>query len=70
MTYIWNRAERVPKEKMPETVVTAYNDWAKGEYKRFELVSDRQKKKAILQTIKRQSEKCADALAKHQNDAS
>ena len=31
MTYIWNRMERVPKDKMPHVVKDCFNEWYQKE---------------------------------------
>ena len=43
MTYIWNRAERVDKELMPQVVEEAFNKWVKEQYKGFSDLSEERK---------------------------
>ena len=44
MTYIWNRAERVPEELMPDAVEDAFNEWTKEQYKDFNKLTEEEKK--------------------------
>ena len=43
MTYIWNRAERVDPNVMPEVVETSFNSWVKKQMKGFSKLSDKEK---------------------------
>jgi hypothetical protein len=43
MTYIWNRAEKVDKELMPQVVEEAFNKWVKEQYKGFSDLSEERK---------------------------
>ena len=43
MTYIWNRAERVDKELMPEVVEKAFRDWTRDQYKNFKNLTEEEK---------------------------
>lgn len=45
MTYIWNRADRVPKELMPKVVEDAFNKWTKEQYKNFSELTEKEKAK-------------------------
>ena len=45
MTYIWNRAERVDKELMPEVVEKAFRDWTRDQYKNFKNLTEEEKSK-------------------------
>lgn len=45
MTYIWNRADRVPKELMPKVVEDAFNKWTKEQYKNFSQLTEQEKGK-------------------------
>lgn len=40
MTYIWNRADRVPKEDMPYVVEDAFKKWESKQFKNFEHLSE------------------------------
>ena len=62
MTYIWNRVDRVPSEMMPETLTKSFQEWSKGEYQKFTIVTDRKKRQHILKNIQRQTENYQDAL--------
>ena len=65
MTYIWNRAERIPQKLKPETITTSFHKWSKEQYKKFNLVTDKKKRHNILLSIKKQTENYQDAIAKH-----
>lgn len=45
MTYIWNRAERVDPELMPDAVEKSFNTWVKNEMKGFNKLTEEQKNK-------------------------
>lgn len=51
MTYIWNRAERVDKEKMPKVVTEAFNKWTKEQYKNFHELSEEDKSKVNYRVL-------------------
>jgi hypothetical protein len=53
MTYIWNRADRVPKENMPHVVEDAFKAWEKDQFKNFEYLSE-DKKFKVRQNVSRQ----------------
>jgi len=65
MTYIWNRANRVPEKEMPQAVKTSFQNWSKEQYKKFKLVTDKKKRHNILLSIKKQTENYQDAVAKY-----
>jgi hypothetical protein len=65
MTYIWNRVEKVPQKEMPQAVTTSFQSWAKDQYNKLKLVTDKQKKRNLLLSIKRQTENYQDAIAKY-----
>ena len=52
MTYIWNRADRVPKELMPDAVEEAFNKWTKEQYRDFQNLSEQQKQKVNFKVSK------------------
>jgi hypothetical protein len=43
MTYIWNRADRVPKELMPDAIKEAFRKWTKEQYKDFNKLTEEEK---------------------------
>jgi hypothetical protein len=43
MTYIWNRAERVPKDKMPHVVEDSFKEWENELFKNFDQLNDAEK---------------------------
>lgn len=53
MTYIWNRADRVPKKDMPHVVEDAFKKWEKEQFKNFEHLSEDRKFK-VRQNVSRQ----------------
>ena len=65
MTYIWNRAERVPEELKPETITTSFQKWSKEQYQKFKLVTDKKKQHNILLSIKKQTKNYQDAVARY-----
>jgi len=67
MTYIWNRADRVPNGAMPDIMVESFRKWAKERYKILNKVSDSKKKKQLLNTIAKQTLSYQDALSSHKN---
>ena len=40
MTYIWNRAERVPKDKMPHVVEKCFKEWENKLFKNFDQLDE------------------------------
>ena len=67
MTYIWNRANRIPQASMPEALTDSFRQWAKERYKVLKKVSDPKKQKQILKTIATQTLNYQDALRSYQN---
>jgi len=57
MTYIWNRAERVDPNVMPEVVETSFNAWAKKELKGFNKLSDKEKNEVTFKIAKQMGNK-------------
>lgn len=53
MTYIWNRAERVPKDKMPHIVEESFKEWEAQQFKNFKHLSD-DRKFQVRQKVSRQ----------------
>ena len=53
MTYIWNRAERVPKDKMPHIIEESFKEWEAQQFKNFEHLSD-DRKFQVRQRVSRQ----------------
>ena len=51
MTYIWNRADRVPKELMPDAVEEAFRKWTKEQYKDFKDLTEKQKQKVNYKVV-------------------
>jgi hypothetical protein len=52
MTYIWNRAERVPKDKMPHVVEESFEQWTKEQYKDFNKLTEEEKNKVNFKVLK------------------
>ena len=57
MTYIWNRAERVDPNVMPEVVETSFDSWVKKEMKGFSKLSDKEKKQVTFKIEKQTGKK-------------
>tara|TARA_A200000159_G_C7240943_1_gene304522 strand:- start:560 stop:766 length:207 start_codon:yes stop_codon:yes gene_type:complete len=51
MTHIWNRADRVPKELMPDAVEEAFSKWSKEQYKNFKDLTEKQKQKVNYKVV-------------------
>lgn len=51
MTYIWNRADRVPKELMPDAIEEAFREWTKEQYKNFKQLTEEQKNKVNYRVV-------------------
>jgi hypothetical protein len=51
MTYIWNRADRAPKELMPKVVEDAFNKWTEEQYKNFSELTEQQKGKVNYKVV-------------------
>ena len=57
MTYIWNRAERVEPNVMPEVVETSFDYWVKKEMKGFSKLSDKEKNQVTFKIAKQMGKK-------------
>ena len=57
MTYIWNRAERVDPNVMPEVVETSFDSWVKKEMKGFNKLSDKEKNQVTFKIAKQMGKK-------------
>jgi len=57
MTYIWNRAERVDPNVMPEVVETSFNSWVKKQMKGFSKLSDKEKNQVTFKIAKQMGKK-------------
>lgn len=57
MTYIWNRAERVDPNVMPEVVETSFNSWVKKQMKGFNKLSDKEKNQVTFKISKQMGKK-------------
>ena len=51
MTHIWNRADRVPKELMPDAAEEAFSKWSKEQYKNFKDLTEKQKQKVNYKVV-------------------
>ena len=43
MTYIWNRLDRVPKDKLPHVVEKCFKEWEKKLFQNFDKLDDVEK---------------------------
>ena len=57
MTYIWNRAEKVDKQVMPQRVIECFREWSNNLNKDYSFLSESGQK-----TLKRRVEKERDKL--------
>ena len=57
MTYIWNRAERVDPNVMPEVVETSFDSWVKKQMKGFNKLSDKEKNQVTFKIAKQMGKK-------------
>ena len=67
MTYIWNRANRVPVELMPEAIREPFKKWAKEKNKELNKAivnNDSVREHQIRKTIKTQEDNYSDAVKK------
>ena len=64
MTYIWNRAERVPAKSMPKILVESFSRWQKKQLSEINQDTSDSRKQAIYLTIKRQKQNLEDAVNK------
>ena len=62
MSYIWNRAERVPEAVMPQRLDECFQEWSKEQYNHLKYVTSRKRSKAILKTIAKQRKNYEDAV--------
>jgi hypothetical protein len=53
MTYIWNRAERVPKNTMPYVVIDSFVTWQSRQLKNIQEKPEKEQKRIHAQ-VKRQ----------------
>jgi hypothetical protein len=52
MTYIWNRVEKVPKDKMPHVVEQCFKEWTKKQYKHFGKLTEEEKNRVNFNVAK------------------
>jgi len=43
MTYIWNRVDRVPKDKVPHVVEACFKEWEEKLFQNFDKLNDVEK---------------------------
>ena len=43
MTYIWNRLDRVPEDKVPHFVEECFKEWEEKLFKNFDKLNDAEK---------------------------
>ena len=43
MTYIWNRVDRVPEDKVPHVVEACFKEWEEKLFKNFDKLNDVEK---------------------------
>ena len=64
MTYIWNRADRVPEKLMPNVLHESFVKWEKNQLEKITEDTTKQRKQKIYNTIKRQKSNLTDAVEK------
>ena len=68
MTYIWNRAERVPTDKMPNVLNKCFSSWEREKLSEITKSTDEKKTQKILSTINKQRNNLDDAVEKFNRD--
>ena len=64
MTYIWNRADRVPAKLMPNVLNESFVRWEKKQLEKITEDTTEQRKQSIFRTISKQKENLTDAVQK------
>ncbi len=59
--YIWNRVERVDKEKLPHVVTEAFASWEADESKHLEYLAE-DKKRRVIYNINKQRKQMKENL--------
>ena len=62
MTYIWNRADKVPEEHKPHVLDESFKYWEDRKKTELKFIKSEREKKKILSTIKRQRHNYEDAI--------
>ena len=65
MTYIWNRADRVPEKYKPHVLDESFKYWEDRKKTELKSMKSERGKKKILNAIKRQRQNYEDAVAKY-----
>jgi hypothetical protein len=82
MKYIWNRADRVRKDLMPQRIIDCFNEWEKVQKEKLSLMPDpdhnsfpekvardlKAKRYRIKYSIHTQARKLKEALRKFENE--
>jgi hypothetical protein len=64
MTYIWNRAERVPSKAMPNVLNECFVRWERQKLSEILNSTDEKKTQKILSTISKQRNNLTEAVDK------
>ena len=64
MTYIWNRAERVPAKSMPKILFESFSRWQNEQLSQITQDTSDSRKKEIFRTIKKQKQNLEDSVNK------
>lgn len=67
MTYIWNRAERVPEHLMPHAVTRYFNEWLNERHRELSLTDNTQKRLLIHNKIEKQTKRYNEAIEDYNN---
>ena len=70
MTYIWNRADRVPAKSMPNVLNECFVRWEKNQLEKITEDTTHSRKQSILYTIRKQKNNLMDAINKFNRDNS
>mgnify|MGYP003979114877 CR=1 FL=1 len=64
MTYIWNRAERIPAKSMPKILVESFSRWQKKQLSQITEDTSDIRKQSIFRTIRKQKQNLKDSIDK------
>ena len=65
MTYIWNRADRVPEKHKPHVLDESFKYWEDRKKTELKFMKSERGKKKILNAVKRQRQNYEDSVAKY-----
>ena len=65
MTYIWNRADKVPEELKPQRISQSFQKWITAIKKEYRETTCEKRRKRILNQINRQTIAYEDSISKY-----